>query len=320
MDQRVKSALERVPGYVDYRRKEDRRDDDKRIRVEIADALSTQVDALTRRNAALVEARELTQVSKVERVIGQVRLLADRIRTATYGYGGLFSANTVDELALDQIRQFDLALQREIDTLAKFVAGLSNASSAPVDTDLDAIQAEVSRLGTLVDARTQVVDTAKPHQDAKVLSLLETTPEPQLSPLLSLGLGDTFSVLGDNYRTDAVITLTDGDTRLQLARVGENDQGAGQWFLASSTPEIPTSFLAEGETVIPAGQPMRPAAANVQSGKGRREGVSAQYAYNVEDAPDGAVTFGYVIGDEARQLTGKRVNDIDVEFYGAAQS
>jgi hypothetical protein len=313
MDQQVKSALERIPGYAGYRRKEDRRDDDKRIRNEIADALSTQVDTLTRRNAALVEARALTQVSRIERVIGQIRLLADRIRTATYGYGGLFSENSVDELVLDQIRQFDLALQREIATLAKLV-------TTPSDVDLEQLQGEVSRLGELVDARTQVVDTAKPHQDTKVLSLLDTNPAPEPSPLLSVALGDTFSVLGDNYQTDAIMTLVDGDIRIHMARVGENAEGAAQWFVASSTPEIPTSLLVEAADGTLPIQPMRSAAANVQSAKGKREGVSAQYSYTAGETPDGQVAFSYTIGDEARHLTGRRINDMDIEFFGAAHS
>lgn len=320
MEQRVRSELGRIPGYADYRRKEDRRDDDKRIRDAIAQRLGAQVDALTRKNAALVEARELTQISRIERVIGQVRLLADRVRTATYGYGGLFSENAVDDQVLDQLHQFDLALQREVEALEKLVGGLSTGPAAPADADLDALQVEVSRLGLLFDSRTHVVDTARPHQDAKVLSLLETNPEPAPSPLLSVGLGDTFSVLGDNYQTDAIMTLIDGDVRLHLARVGENGDGAAQWFLVSNTPEVPTSLLVESDAGAVPGQPMRSAAANVHSSKGKREGVSARYAVTVSEETDGVVTFSYVIGDEVRQSSGKRVNDIDVELYGAASS
>ncbi len=316
----MRTGLERIPGYAGYRRKEDRRDDDKRIRNEISDALSAQVDALTRRNAALVEARDLTQISKIERLIGQVRLLADRIRTATYGYGGLFSENTVDEPVLDQIRQFDLALQREVSTLVTLVDGLSNSISTPANSDLDTLQHEVSRLDVLVDGRAQVVDTARPHQDAKVLSLLDTIPEPKPSPLLSVEPGDTFSVLGDNYQTDAIVTLVDGDRRIRLARVGDNAEGAEQWFLASSVPEIPTSLLVQEDDGTPPGLVMRSAAANVQSSKGVREGVSAQYSFTAEGEPESKVAFSYIIGDETRYLTGKPINDLDVEFFGAAQS
>ncbi|MBA2247938.1 MAG: hypothetical protein H0W23_07405 [Chloroflexia bacterium] len=320
MEQRVRTELGRIPGFADYRRKEDRRDDDKRIRVGIADTLSKQVDALTRLNAGLVEARNLTQISRIERAIGQIRLLGDRVRTATYGYGGLFTENSVDEQVLDQLRHFDLALQREIDALAALVTGLSSAGSTPTDADVAALNTEITRLSLLIDSRTQVVDTAKPHQDADVLSLLATNPPPPSSPLLSLALGDTFSVLGENYQTDAMMTLIDGDVRFHLARVGENKQGAGQWFLASSNPEVPSAFLVENETDPAAAQPMKSAAANVHSGKGKRDGVSAQYAFTANAGDDGAVSFSYVIGDEVRHMAGRRVNDIDVEVYGSATS
>lgn len=320
MDERIGSALRRIPGYAGYRRKEDRRDDDKRIREAIADALAALVDSLSRRNAALVEARELSRISRIERLIGQVRLLGDRIRTAAYGYGGIFTENSVDDIVLDQIRQFDLAFQREIDELTKIVARISDTASPPTDADLEALQGEISRLGLLVDARTQVVDTAKPHRDAEVLSLLETNPPPAPPPLLTVGLGDTFSVLGDNFRTDAIVTLIDGETRFQLARVGENEQGVPRWFLASSSPEIPTALLLESDTSGSPALPMKSAAANVQSVKGKREEIAAQYACVADGGTDGEITFRYVIGDESRLLTGRKVNDIDIELYGAARS
>lgn len=320
MEERIGSLLRRVPGYTSYRQKEERRDDDKRVRVAIADDLGNLVDALSRRNAALVEARELSQISRIERLIGQIRLLADRVRTATYGYGGIFTENSVDESVLDQIRQFDLAFQRETDELSSIVGRISDAAATPAESDLDAVQTEIARLGLLVDGRAQVVQTARPHQDAEVLSLLETNAPPEPSPLLSVGLGDTFSVLGDNYRADAIVTFVDGDIRILLARVGEDDHALPRWFLASSTPEISTASLVErgGESELTL--TMKSAAANVQSAKGKREGVPAQYAYAADDVADGGVSFGYIIGDETRHMSGRKVNDMDIELYGAAQS
>lgn len=318
MDERIGGVLQHIPGYAGYRQKEDRRDDDKRIRVSIADALTTIVDSLTRRNAALVEERELSVISRIERLIGQTRLLGDRIRGASYGYGGIFTENSVDESVLDQLRQFDLAFQREIDELAKIVDRVSGSSSAPVDADFEALQTEISRLGLLFDARRQVVDTARPHQDAEVLSLLDTNPSPEPSPLLSVGLGETFSVLGDNYRTDAILTLVDGDRRIQLSRVGENEQGRALWFIASTIPEVPTAHLTERDSPAEPPGPMKSAAANVQSARGKREGISAQYAFAVMGGTDGDIQFSYIIGDESRHLRGNKVNDVDIEFYGVA--
>jgi len=318
MEERIGNVLLRVPGYAGYRDKEDRRDDDKRIRGMIADALVALVDSLTRRNAGLVEARELTHISRIERLIGQLRVLGDRIRTATYGYGGIFTENAVDEAVLEQIRLFDLAFQREIDQLGMIVAKVSGNAAMPVEEDLELLQSEISRLGLLVDARTQVVDTARPHQDAEVLSLLETNPPPAPSPLLAVGLGDTFSVLGDNYRTDAIVSLVDGDTRIQLSRVGENAQGVAQWFLASTAPELPTALLMELESDGEPAPSTKSAAANVQSAKGNREGIPAQYAYAADGDTDNTIRFSYIIGDESRHLAGQRVNEADIELYGTA--
>ena len=122
MVDRLKDLLGRIPGYNGYRDKENRRDEDRRLRETIADTIVLSVDTLTSYNARLSADREFSSLSKVESLVGQIRLLADRIRTASYGYGGIFTERSVDEAALDQLRQFDLALQREAEGLASAVS------------------------------------------------------------------------------------------------------------------------------------------------------------------------------------------------------
>src|SRR5699024_8390400 len=113
LEDKITTLLHKVPGYSGYRDKENRRDEDKRVREAIAADIQQNMDRLTQYNADLSAAREFSSLSRLESLVGQVRLLADRIRTASYGYGGLFTERSVDEAVLDQLRQFDLALQNE---------------------------------------------------------------------------------------------------------------------------------------------------------------------------------------------------------------
>ena len=76
---RIKNLLHRVPGYTGYRDKENRRDEDKRIREAIANEITAQVDQLNQYNADLSAARELSHLSRMESLIGQVRLLDQAI-------------------------------------------------------------------------------------------------------------------------------------------------------------------------------------------------------------------------------------------------
>ncbi|GIW04183.1 MAG: hypothetical protein KatS3mg059_0803 [Thermomicrobiales bacterium] len=58
----------------------------------------------------LAEQRKIQDVGAVDELARAIRHLIDRITTATYGYGGLFSDRNVDEVALDQLRRFDESL------------------------------------------------------------------------------------------------------------------------------------------------------------------------------------------------------------------
>src|SRR5699024_9241959 len=145
------------------------------------------------------------------------RLLADRIRTASYGYGGIFTSQGVDSAALDQLRQFDTALQNETSSLAGLVEGLS-ASIPPGEEHIRAFIKELDRLDILFSARNDVVDTAKPSREQHVLDLLDTSePEPP-SLLLSVRRGDSLSILGDNFIANATITIVTNDGPLTLIR------------------------------------------------------------------------------------------------------
>lgn len=318
LQERIQGLLSRVPGYDGYRSKENRRDEDKRVREAGADALGAIVDQLTRKNAALVAERNLTHVSRLERLVSQTRLLANRIRTATYGYGGIFTERSVDEFALDQLRQFDVTFQSELESLGSTAAAITSAAPLPADADFAAFETELGRLMTLFDGRTQVIDTARPTQDQRVLDLLNTAALAKPSPLAGITVGETFSVLGDNYLVDAIVTLKDGSVGITLARVSGDRAGEGEWFLGSTDLKIGSAHLTEtaaGERAT--GQP-RPVRVTIQSSKGTEDEVAGQYI--LTSGPGNAVELTYSVGAEARQFTGRKVSDMDIETFGTAQS
>jgi hypothetical protein len=312
--ERIKNLLHRVPGYTGYRDKENRRDEDKRIREAIANEITAQVDQLNQYNADLSAARELNHLSRMESLIGQVRLLGDRIRTASYGYGGIFTERDVDAAALDQLRQFDKSMEREIAGLARAVSGVTT-TMPPADDAVRALNDEVNRLGRLFDARTTVIDEGKPSRDEQVLALLEITEEKKPSPLLSVRKNETLSVLGDNYIANATITLATDDGTIKLVRVTEDKDGA-TWLMGSEISGVPSARLTESASDIPGYQTMSRASAVVDSENGKQEGIAAQYAIR-SAGPDG-VEIVVSIGDSARAYRGNEISDMDIEVYGAA--
>jgi hypothetical protein len=314
IESRITELLQKVPGYNGYRDKENRRDEDKRLRDSIANDVQNNVARLTQYNANLSAARELSHLSRVESLVGQLRLLADRIRTASYGYGGIFTEREVDAAALDQLRQFDLALQREVTSLGEEVETLTS-STPPRDDDVRSLSGEIDRLQLLFDTRTEVVDRAKPTRDAKVLELLDTNEPATPSPLLSVSKGDTLSVLGDNFIANATISLATDQGPLQLIRVSEEEGGA-TWLLGSGVEGIVSARLTESLGEMPPYQTMQRAAATLDTENGRQEGVAVQYAARMTGG--GELELTVVFGDSARVYRGNEIRDIDVEVYGAA--
>ena len=60
----------------------------------------------------------------MERVVGRLQLLIDRVKTASYGYAPLFALNRVKEDDLDRLIEFDQALVDEVGRLDEAIGGL----------------------------------------------------------------------------------------------------------------------------------------------------------------------------------------------------
>lgn len=316
MERKLNEMLSKVPGYTGYRSKEGRRDDDRRLRESIAASLDTTVTTLTGVSADLARQRKLTHISTVERLVGATRLLADRVRSASYGYGGVFSDRSIDEFALDQMRQFDAAFQNEARSIDSLANSLATSPEGPLDVDINEYQAELNRLGLLFDARGEVVESARPNRDAAVLTLLDPKTEPKLPALAMLRIGDALSILGDNYLVDATVTFSEPDRQLTISRVGAGPGGEPQWLLGSTAEDERSARLVETSEGTADPGTSRSAKARVTTGTDSRDGIAARFGYTA--SADGNVSFWYALGSESRFFTGSAVDNDDVEVYGQA--
>lgn len=306
------STLNRVPGYKGYRDKEDRRDEDKRVREAVADAIVASIDRLTAYNATLAAARSFDALTKLEAEVGQIRLLADRVRHATYGYGGIFTEDSVDANALEQLRLFDAALLREADGLSTAVDSVT-ATTPPGDDAMAALTAERNRLTTLFNGRSSVVDQAKPSKDEAAVDLLAIPEVIEPSPLLQAKKGDALSVLGDNFIANGVVRLSAVTGETILLRVTTETEGA-TWLLGSSDPDIDSARLVE-DGATDAFTTMVPASASIDTAQGKQTDIAARYAYG--DLGDSRVVFTLALGDSIVSYSGSTIVDGDIEVYSA---
>ena len=312
----IQRSLNRVPGYTGYRDKEDRRDEDKRVRDQVAAAIVAVVDQLSAYNAQVAAARQLDLLKQLESEVGQIRLLADRVRHASYGYGGIFTDDGIDAAAIEQLRLFDAALLLEVDSLAAAATALTQTVPPAADA-LATVTSERHRLTTLFNSRAHVVDQGKPTSDEQALKLLEIPAKVEPSPLLAARKGDALSVLGDNYIVGAEVALHAAAGDIVLLRVASDPSGA-TWLLGTSIPEIVSAKLIEAEAASAPTATLASATASITSEQGNQQDIAARYAYT--DLGDNRVGFTLALGDSIVTYTGTRVDDKDIEVYSAGSA
>jgi hypothetical protein len=125
----VESIGRMIPGYKGYKEKELRREADKLLRLQVAGKLDDQRKRLSELQLQLVNQAQIQYVDDLDRAVTKLQLLIDRIKTASYGYAGLFDAVKVKEEQLDALYEFDTEMLGSVDEIADEVDHVSSAIS-----------------------------------------------------------------------------------------------------------------------------------------------------------------------------------------------
>lgn len=122
--ERLLKGLPGINGYVD---RELRRDADKRLRDLIAGELDQLKQDLLSIQMALLEGNGLLWMDNVDSAIQKLQLLVDRIRTASYGYAGLFDPVGIDATALNALHRFDQMMAERVADVRMAIQNLRSA-------------------------------------------------------------------------------------------------------------------------------------------------------------------------------------------------
>ncbi len=131
------SGLERlaakIPGYHGYKEKETRREADRLLRQHLVAQLDEERRRLIDIQRRMLDSGGLRMLDEVDRALIKVQKLSDMIRTASYGYAGLFDAIKVKEGQLDTLYQFDNQMLEKVDAIKEAVSALVAAQDANAD-------------------------------------------------------------------------------------------------------------------------------------------------------------------------------------------
>jgi hypothetical protein len=109
--------LDIIPGWGGYQKRQTRRKADQVMRQVLAEKLTVQRKRLDTAQKDLINNGRIDLVDDVGSAITQLQTFIDRVRTATYGYSGLFDAVKVNESELEQMYNFDAQLFEYVERL-----------------------------------------------------------------------------------------------------------------------------------------------------------------------------------------------------------
>lgn len=320
------SRLDRIPGYRGYHEKEARRDADGMLRRALAQDYAAQHQRLTRVQQTLLAARRLDQLAPVDQAAGRLQHFIDRLRTATYGYAGLRDATAVDERALDQLYQFDLALADGIDEVSAKIAAVEQAAAGgDLHQPLAELDATVRDLQARFDARADVFQSGQPTQNTKLFDVVKTPPllPTGTEALPPLDLNDAVSLDGRDWLV-AARTRVEGPTPWvdYLLRDGQVEK----WLIVPADPSRPLALVEQVDfwTRVPPVTPLvfggvSYSMVEEQTGAGTITGAAGERAGNVHayiyEGVDGAYLALRDWGSDRQALVGRTIGRNDVEFY-----
>lgn len=105
-----KKILSKIPGFKGYIERGNRRMSDKLLRESIADTFETEYQRVSSLQRDLISQGEIEYVDNLEAGALKLRQFIDRVRTASYGYAGIFDAIKIKEDELEQAYKYDYAL------------------------------------------------------------------------------------------------------------------------------------------------------------------------------------------------------------------
>ncbi len=160
-------ALERVfkglPLVREYNDKELRREADHRLRQLLASELEQEKQRLYDLQKQLLRGGGLAWMDDADGAIQRLQTLIDRIKTASYGYAGLFAAVKIEAEQLDALHRFDMALAERAQEISERISQLeaSAANRDALGPAILAVNETVTEFQRLFDKRGQaLVDPA----------------------------------------------------------------------------------------------------------------------------------------------------------------
>lgn len=141
-------VLDAVPGLSGYRKREDRRTTDKRLREYLAGRIDSARKKIADLKLDYTNEGRLSELDNLGRLERKLTKIGDSIRFANYGYSGLFDQLKIKEEELDVLYNHDLKFIEAVEKLEKSVSEKG-----------EGLKEIVEEIETLVEERKQIFES-----------------------------------------------------------------------------------------------------------------------------------------------------------------
>jgi len=156
--------LDFLPGFKGYRERELRRRADQLLRDHLVGLLDGERARLQRKAGDLGRQGKvnLDLMGPLDRTLGQLTKVRDKIRYADYGYTGWFDTPQIREDELDRLYEYDLSLRNFVASIQEKVGAVVEAEPQDLPVALQALDAALHELEDMIQHRDEVIQRVVP--------------------------------------------------------------------------------------------------------------------------------------------------------------
>ncbi|MBC7288943.1 MAG: hypothetical protein H5T86_13085 [Armatimonadetes bacterium] len=159
----LQRLLDFIPGFRGYRERELRRRADQLLRDHLVGLLDGARAKLRHFAGKLSRAGRLAALEALDRAIGLLTKVRDKLRYADYGYTGWFDTPQIREEELDRVYEYDLSLREFIATIQARVDACVGADEAGLAAALHELEEAIGQLEEMIDRRGEVIARLLPE-------------------------------------------------------------------------------------------------------------------------------------------------------------
>lgn len=152
-----KKILGKIPGFKGYVERQKRRDADKLLRETVAARFEEQWQRISNVQREFISSGDISWIDDLESSAIKIRTFADRVRTASRGYSGLFDAVMINEDELSQLYAFDAQLLDLSDEIGRAIDNVQASAGT------DGLPAAIRHLNTVAQ---QCIETFNRREEA----------------------------------------------------------------------------------------------------------------------------------------------------------